>query len=153
MRCILEKSQTKSAREAKLATAGLQTNSVATLLRGFGKTARNSNATQPMREWDAEKDSETTDCIGPHRPITQHCLSACHRREVPKAGVAGGQGCRLDRNRGRGMDCLPDRGQPGTLRPESWRESFVVKMMPEVDSDLHTHLELHCTASPDSLSA
>ena len=39
----------KSARETKLATAGLQTNSAATLLRGLGKTARNSNATQPMR--------------------------------------------------------------------------------------------------------
>jgi hypothetical protein len=34
---------------SKVSTAGLQANSAATLLCGLGKTARNSNATQPMR--------------------------------------------------------------------------------------------------------
>jgi hypothetical protein len=39
---------------------------------------------------------------------------------------------------------MPDRGQPGTLQPESWRESFVVKMMPEQDSVLlPSGIELH----------
>ena len=46
---ILEKSQTKGARESKLATPGLQANSTDALLIAFGKAGRNSNKTQPMR--------------------------------------------------------------------------------------------------------
>ena len=36
-------------KRSKVSTAGLQANSAATLLCGLGKTARNSNASQPMR--------------------------------------------------------------------------------------------------------
>ena len=46
---IQEKSQTKGARESKLATPGLQANSTDALLIAFGKAGRNSNKTQPMR--------------------------------------------------------------------------------------------------------
>ena len=46
---ILEKSQTKGARESKFATPGLQANSTDALLIAFGKAGRNSNKTQPMR--------------------------------------------------------------------------------------------------------
>ena len=51
------------------------------------------------------------------------------------------------------MDRSSDRGQPGTLRPESWRESFVVKMMPEQDSGLAPIVGLDYRTWPDSLPA
>ena len=51
------------------------------------------------------------------------------------------------------MDRLSDRGQPGTLRPEIWRESFVVKMMPEQGSGLAPIVGLDCRAWADSLPA
>ena len=38
------------------------------------------------------------------------------------------------RNRGRGMDCPPDRGQPRNQRATRGCESVVVKMTPERDS-------------------
>jgi len=58
------------------------------------------------------------------------CISAS-----PKEGSQGQcrlvPGLRLDRNRGRGVDCLSDRRQPGNPRPEIWRESFVAEMTPD----------------------
>ena len=49
------------------------------------------------------------------------------------------------------MDCLPDRGKPGTLHPESWSESFVGEMTSGAGFGIGIYLRLDCRTWPDSL--